>query len=175
MEQRTDRLYPSARLEKNALERKLEKKLNVVNTLKHSIINIKEMIIHFKHKNHKSKKRYKKYKTFNTKLESVDTIVKNGATSTSIPLSITGIGSTVLSISAGFACDLSLAKKVLQKIISNKYIKYKKQYHKNQETVETFDKLYRKSLQDKIKDKKEYESLRNIFNKYLDETRNEFL
>ena len=50
------------------------------------------MIKHFKNKNHKSKKHYKNYITLNTNLESVDTIIFIGVTSTSIILSITGIG-----------------------------------------------------------------------------------
>ena len=59
------------------------------------------MITNFKDKKHKSKKRYKNYKTLNTTLESVDTIVIIGATLTSKILPITGIGLTVLPISAG--------------------------------------------------------------------------
>ena len=49
MEQKADRLHPFATLEKNAdLEQRLEKKLNVVNSLNNSITNIKEMITYFK-------------------------------------------------------------------------------------------------------------------------------
>ena len=44
------------------------------------------MITFFKDKNNKSKMRYKKYKTITTILESVDSIVIIGATSTSITL-----------------------------------------------------------------------------------------
>ena len=84
------------------------------------------MITYFKDKNHKSKKRYKNYKTLNTVLESVDSIVIIAATSTSITLSVTGIGLIVLPISAGTACAISLGNKILHKIIINKYNKYKK-------------------------------------------------
>ena len=167
MEQNCDKLYPSAPLLENIdLEKRLEKKINDVNSFNNHINNIKEMIIYFKDKNHKSKKRYKNYKTLNTVLESVDSIVIIGATSTSITLSITGIGSIILPISAGIACTLSLGSKVLQKIIINKYNKYKKQYELNQNTIKSFDKLYRKSLQDNVIDKTEYYSLCNIFTKY---------
>ena len=131
------------------------------------------MIIYFKDKNNKSKKRYKNYKTLNTILESVDSIVIIAATSTSISLSITGIGLIILPISAGIACSLSLGNKVLHKIIMNKYNKYKKQYGRDQQTIKSFDKLYRKSLQDNVIDKPEYESLCNIFTKYVDENKNE--
>ena len=126
MDQKCDRLYPSAPLENIDLERRLEKKLNVVNSFNNSINNIKEMITYFRDKNHKSKKRYKNYKTLNTILESVDSIVIIGATSTSITLLITGFGLIILPISAGIACTLSLGNKILHNLILNNYNKYKK-------------------------------------------------
>ena len=135
--------------------------------------NIKELISYFKDSNHKSKKRYKNYKTLNTVLESVDSIVIIAATSASLTLSITGIGLIILPISASIACALSLGIKVMHKLIINKYNKYKKQYERDQQTIKTFDKLYRKSLQDNVIDKTEYDSLCNIFTKYVDENKNE--
>ena len=60
MEQKTDRLYPSAPLEKNNdLEQRFEKKLNDAKSFKNHINNIIEMITYFKNKNNKSKKRSK--------------------------------------------------------------------------------------------------------------------
>ena len=173
MDQKTDRLYPSAPLENIDLEQRLEKKINDVNSFNNHINNIKEMITYFKDKNNKSKKRYKKYKTINTILESVDSIVIITATSTSITLSITGVGLYILPISAGIACTLSLGNKVIHKLILTKYNKYKKLYERDQQTIKSFDKLYRKSLQDNVIDKNENESLRNIFTKYIDENKNE--
>ena len=174
MEQKTDKLYPSAPLLENIdLEKRLEKKLNDVNSFNNSINNIKEMITYFKEKNNKSKKRYKNYKSINTVLESVDSIVIIAATSTSITLSITGIGLIILPISAGIACTLSLGNKILHKLFLNTYNKYKKQYERDQNTIKSFDKLYRKSLQDNIIDRNEYESLCNNFTNYIDENKNE--
>ena len=174
MEQKTEKLYPTAPLLENIdLEKRLEKKINDVNSFNNHINNIKEMITYFKDKNSKSKKKYKNYKTLNTVFESVDSIVIIGATSTSITLSVTGIGLIVLPISAGIACGLSLGNKILQKIIINKNNKYKKQYERDQNTIKSFDKLYRKSLQDNVIDKTEYDSLCNIFTRYVDENKNE--
>ena len=174
MEQKCNKLYPTAPLLENIdLEKRLEKKINDVNSFNNHINNIKEMITYFKDKNHKSKKRYKNYKTLNTKLESVDSVVIIGATSTSITLSVTGVGLIILPISAGIACALSLGNKILHKIIIHKYNKYKKLYERDQNTIKSFDKLYRKSLQDNIIDKTEYESLCNIFTRYVDENKNE--
>ena len=174
MEPKCDKLYPSAPLLENIdLEKRLEKRINDVNSFNEHINNIKEMITYFKDKNNKSKKRYKKYKTLNTILESVDSIVIIAATSTSITLSITGFGLIILPISAGIACTLSLGNKLLHEIIINKYNKHKKLYERDQQTIKSFDKLYRKSLQDNVIDKNEYESLCNIFTKYVDENKNE--
>ena len=174
MEQKCEKLYPTAPLLENIdLEKRLEKKINDVNSFNNHINNIKEMITYFKDKNNKSKKRYKNYKTLNTVLESVDSIIIIGATSTSITLSVTGFGLIILPISAGIACTLSLGNKVLHKLIINKYNKYKKQYERDQNTIKSFDKLYRKSLQENVIDKNEYESLCSIFTKYVDENKNE--
>ena len=127
MEQKCDKLYPSAPLlEKIDLEKRLEKKKNDNNSFNNHVNNIKEMITFFKDKNHKSKKRYKNYKTLNTILDSVDSIVIIAATSTSITLSITGIGLIILPISAGIACTLSLGNKILHNLILNKHNKYRK-------------------------------------------------
>ena len=112
------------------------------------------MITYFKVKNHESKKRYKNYKTLNTILESVDSIVIIGATSISITLSIPLVCLKSLPLSAGIACILSLGNKALHKLIINKYNKYKKQYGKDEQTIKSFNYLYRKSSQD------------NVFNKF---------
>ena len=174
MESKTDKLYPSAPLLENIdLEKRLEKRINDVNSFNNHISNIKDMITYFKDKNNKSKKRYKNYKNLNTVLESIDSIVIIAATSTSISLSITGVGLVVLPVAAGVACGLSLGNKILHKLILNKYNNYKKQYERDQLTIKSFDKLYRKSLQDNVIDKKEYENLCNIFTKYIDENKNE--
>ena len=173
MEQKCDKLYPSAPLLENIdLEKRLEKK-NDVKSFNNHINNIKEMITYFKDKNNKSKKKYKNFKTLNTLLESVDSIVIIAATSTSKTLSVTGVGLIILPISAGIACILSLGNKKLHKLIINKYNKYKEQYERDQNTIKSFDKIYRKSLQDNIIDKTEYDSLCKIFTRYVDENKKE--
>ena len=58
MEQKCEKLYPSAPLLENIdLAKRLEKKINGVNSFNNHINNIKEMITCFKDKNNKSKKK----------------------------------------------------------------------------------------------------------------------
>ena len=96
-----------------------------------------------------------------------------GATTTSVALSVIGVGLIVAPISAGVACALSLGSKILHQPIINKQNKYKNVYENDQQTIISFDNLYRKLLQNIIFDKIEYECLRNILTKYLEETRTE--
>ena len=129
MEQKCDRLYPSAPLLENIdLEKPLERNINDVNSFNSHINNIKKMITYFKDKNHKSKKKYKKNKTITIILKSFDTFVFIATTSSSITLSLTGIGLIVIPISTASACALSIGNKVFYEIIINKYNKYKNQY-----------------------------------------------
>ena len=173
MEQKCEKLYPSAPfLENIDLEKRLEKKINDVNSFKNHINNIKEIITYFKDKNNKSKKSYKNYKTITTILKSFDTYVIIATTSSSIILSLTGIGMIAILISTATACGVSIGNKILYEIIINKYNKHKKQYERDQLTIKSFDKLYRKSILDNIINKNEYESLCNIFTKFVDEHKN---
>ena len=76
--------------------------------------------------------------------------------------------------SAEIACALSLGEKALHKMILNKFNKNKKQFEKDKQTIKSFDKLYRKTLQDNLIDRNEFESLCKVFTEYFDQTWNEF-
>ena len=116
-------------------------------------------------------KKYKKYETLTTILKTFDTFVIIATTSSSITLSLTGIGLIAIPITTATACGLSNGNKVMYEIIINRYYKYKKLYESDHQIIKSSDKLYRKSLQDNIIDKKEYDSLCNIFTKYVDENK----
>ena len=75
--------------------------------------------------------------------------------------SITGSQLIVIPISSGFASGITLTN-VLYETLMNKCIKYKNYYERAQQTINTSDRLYRKGLQDKIFNKKEYESICNV-------------
>ena len=86
------------------------------------------MVTYFKYENHKSKKKYKKYKTLTTILRTFETIVIIATSSSSLTLSVTGIGSTDKPISSTRACGLSIRNTVIYEIVLQKYYQYKKQY-----------------------------------------------
>ena len=143
-------MYPSPQLEKGDLEQRLLKKSTDANSFNNSINNLKEMITCFKDKNQKSKSRLKNYKTLNTILESVNTFVIIGATSTSTNLSITGIGSKILPTSGGTACFLSSGNKVLPRTIMNRLKKRQKTKSKRSKNYQIVRQI--RSLQDNLID-----------------------
>ena len=75
----------------------------------------------------------------------METIVIFATTSTSITLSVTGIGLIALPISTATAYGLSIGNKLIYEIVLQKYDKYKKLSEKDQQTIKSFDKFYRKS------------------------------
>ena len=84
-----------------------------------------------------------------TWLKSFDTIVIITTTSSSIKLSVTVIGLIAIPISAATARGLSISNKIKHETVMQKYSMYKKRYEKDQQTIQSFDKVYHKSLQDK--------------------------
>ena len=174
MEQKRDRLYPSAPSENFDLGQRLEKKTNDVNNFNNPLNSLKEMITYFKYKNNNPQETHEKYETITTIIKSFDTFVTIATTSSSLALSPTGIGLIAIPISTATASRLSIGNKVIYEININKNNKDKKQYEKDQQTSESLDKLYKKFLQDNVIDKNEYDSLCNIFTKHIGETKNEF-
>ena len=111
-------------------KKRLGKKINDVNSFNNHLNKIKETITYFIDKNHKSKEKYIKYKRLTTILKWFHTFVIIVTTSSSITLSLTGIGLMAIPISTATASALSFGNIVKYEIIINKYNKYKKQYEK---------------------------------------------
>ena len=139
MTTRTLKLYLPVPLQNNDSEQKLETKLNDASIFNNSNIRLNQMKTYFKNKNQKSKRKPKNYKTLTSLIESVETVVFTGATSTSVTLSIADVGLVVTAVSAEIACALILGTKVIQKIFEYKQHKYEKQNEKDRQTIKTFD------------------------------------
>ena len=115
----TTKLYLSAPLEPvTAIEESLENKANDVSSFNIFANNIKEMITYFEDENKKSEKNYKKYKMLTTITKSFGTIVIIATSSTSVTLSVTGVGLIVTPIWTGVACGLTFSNKVKYEIVS---------------------------------------------------------
>ena len=171
MEQKTYRQYPGAPFENNDLKQRLEKKLKDVNSFNNQFNNIKEMITYFKDKYSISRKKYKNYKMITTILKSFDTIVIIATTFSFITLSPPGIRLITIPISSGIACGLRISKKVIDEIFMLNYNKYKKPYENDQQSIKSFNNLYRKTLQDNVINRDEYQVLCNVFTKHLHGTK----
>ena len=92
------------------------------------------MITYLKDKN-KSIKKFKKCKMLTLMLNSFDTFVIIATTSSSIKLSLTGIGLVAIPISSGIACGLTISNKVTYEIVMQKSNRYKKNIKENQQTI----------------------------------------
>ena len=137
----TPRLYKSALFENDDLQQTLEKKMKEVYSFINSFINIKAVVTYFNDRDPKSKRKHKIYKTHTSISESIDTVVINGATTTSVTLSITDVGLTVVPISADIPCTLSLGNIVIHKIFidkNNKYIKQLEEINKLLNVLKNF-------------------------------------
>ena len=137
MDQKTDRFYPSAALENNDSEQRLKKKLKDVNAFNNHINNIKELITYFKDKNYKSVKKYKKYEMITPILKCFETFVFIAPASSSIALSLTGIGLIAIPLSTAGACGLLIGNKVLYEIIikNTTITKHNKKKNKKQVNI----------------------------------------
>ena len=104
------------------------------------------MITYYKDNNHESKKKNKKYKTLTITSKSFDTFVTIATMSSSLSLSLTGVGLIVMPISSGIASGLTISNKVIYERVMQKYNEYKKQCQKDQQTFKYFDNLYGKNF-----------------------------
>ena len=105
------------------------------------------------------KRNKKKDETLTTILKSFDTFVFIATTSSSFTLSLTETGLLAIPISTAAACGLLITKKIKYEKVMQKDNNYKKRYEKDQQAKKSFDNLYRKSLQNNIIDKNEFEFL----------------
>ena len=71
------------------------------------------------------------------------------------------------------ACGLTTSNKVMNEIIMRKYNKCSKLHQKDQQTINFFDKLYRKSVQDFLFWKNVENLFVIFFTEYWDETKTE--
>ena len=70
--------------------------------------------------------------------KSFDTFIITATTSTSITLSLTGIGLIVIPLSTSIARGLTISNKVIYEIVMRKYNRYKNQFEKESKNYQIF-------------------------------------
>ena len=96
-------------------------------------------------------------------------------TSSSVTILVTKIGFSGKPIPPVAACGLTITNKVKNEVVVKRRNKCKNQFDKDQQTIASSEKIFRKGLQGVLIDKNEYESLFVIFTNYLDVEKNVFM
>ena len=142
------KIYPSASLEEDDLEQRIEKKLNHAKRFNNSSNKIEG-------KNPKSKKKHKNYKNPNSILKTGEDYCYYWS---KIDFHKFVCYRFWVAVSAGIACGLSLGTKILYEIVMKKYSEYKKQYEKKINKLLNVSIIYtKKNLQDNIIDRNDYD------------------
>ena len=148
------------------LQSALQSELQKVNSFNNSIQNISLMMKYFEMEEKKYKQKYTKYKLINNLINSLDGIIVIGTTSTSISLSITGVGIKVVPIAAGVGCATGILVKICSSYLKKKEKHCKLKYAIIRKTLQDFRQLYTTSLKDNYVDEKEYQQFVTQFENY---------
>ena len=115
----------------------------------------------------------KKYKKNNTKCKLINNIINStdgliiiGTTSTSVTLSITGVGIIVVPITAGVGCATGILVKICSSYLKKKEQNYKLKYAIIQKTLDDFRQLFTTSLKDNHIDEKEHHRFVYLYENY---------
>ena len=158
---------PSAPYDVESMINKLlQSELQKVNSFNNSIQNISLMMKYYGMEEKKYKQKYTKNKLINNIINSFDGIIVIGTTSTSVTLSITGVGIIVVPITAGVGCATGILVKICSSYLKKKEQNYKLNYAIIQKTLDDFRQLYITSLKDNLIDEKEYQRFVTQFENY---------
>ena len=128
------------------INKRLQSELQKVNSFNNSIQKISLMMKYYELEENKNKKKYTKYKLINNLINSTDGLIMIGTTSSSVTLSINGVGIIVVPITAGVGCGI-LAN-FCSSYLKKKEQKYKLKYTIIQKTLDDFRQLFTTSLKD---------------------------
>ena len=167
-----ERLYPNLNPNDNVnWEEIINKKLKEVNSFNNSINNINLISKFYEEEYKKLKKKYNKFKTLNKILNTIDSVVIIGFTSTSITFSLTGFGIITIPIIAGIGCGITITSKIICEYLKTKEKSYLEKYTLSYNTLQDFKKLHQKSLEDNVLDQNEYKRFTDIYVNYQTESK----
>ena len=151
------------------LKKRLQSVLQKVKSFNNSKQIISLMMKYYELVEKKYKQKYAKYKLINNLINSLDGIIVIGTTSTSVTLSITGVGIIVVPITAGVGCATGILVKICSSYLKKKEQSYKSKYAIIQRTLDDFRQLYVTSLKDNHINEKEYHRFVTQFENYKSE------
>ena len=160
-------MTPSAPYDvESMLNKRLQSELQKVSSFNNSIQNISLMVKYYELEENKYKKKYTKYKLINTIINSTDGLILLGTTSSSVTLTITGVGFIVVPINAGVGCATGILVKICSSCSKKREQNYKLAYAIIQKTLDDFRQLFTTSLKDYHIDEKEYDRFVNMYENY---------
>ena len=165
------KLYPSAPSfpeNETVLESMIKKQLAKQASFNNSIQNIMMMMKYYELEEKKYKKNYKKYKLINNLINSTDGLIILSTTSTSVTLSIAGVGVIFVPIVAGVGCATGILVKICSTWLKKKEQISVKKYAYIQKTIDDFRHLYTNSLKDNNINKDEYNRFINLYENYTE-------
>ena len=118
---------------------------------------------------------FQKSKILSNTLNTVDIFVTLATISTFVKLFVIAFGIKVITFSNKFCFCLSLTSQALFVQFLNNYNVKEKEFRRAQKISFSFDKLYRKSLQNNVTDKKAWDFFCNILTRYVNKMKEDCL
>ena len=151
----------------------INKNLKEVNSFNISINNINLLSKFYEEEHKKLKKKYNKFKTLNKILNTIDSVVIIGFTSTSITFSVTGFGIITIPIIPHIGCGITITSKIICEYLKTKEKSYLEKYTLSYNTLQDFRKLHQKALEDNVLDQNEYKRFTDMYVNYQIEKNNQ--
>ena len=153
------KLYPNLR-ESDSLDMRL-KEINIFNN---SVQNIKDIQNFYNHEAKNFKK--KSNKIMNGLIQSIDGVLLLGVSSNAITLSDSGVGLIVVPVASGIGAGVSISSEFIGEYLKRKEQHNPKKYILAGGTLNNFQKLHTKCLEDNKRDLNEYNKLKQTYDVY---------
>ena len=153
------KMYPSLRESGNP-------RLKETKSFNDSIQNIKDIQNYYNHEAEKYKMKSKTYIIINGLFQSIHGVLLWGVSSTCITLSVTGVGLIVAPIESGIGAGVSIFSMFIGEYLKTKEQLNIKKYTLASGTLNNFQKLHTKYLEDNKRDLKDYNKLKQTYDVY---------
>jgi hypothetical protein len=158
-------IYPN--IPDKTVEQQIDDKLVNLRKFDNKTNMIKEIKQYFENEEKHYKKKYNSTKIKSYVILSSEVILTAAGTALGTTLTLTGVGATIgVPVGTGCIAASTLLTKGIHEIIKKKEQSYLKMCLLSQASLEEFDKLYKKAMEDNTIDDKEYNQLTNKYETY---------